>query len=682
MSGFTHTDQRYAICVGINQYAPTSGLGTLDYAEQDAQAIYDILKQHGFKQENGCLLLGEEATLEAINTALEDIIIDKAHENDLVVFYFAGHSIPLKVKQVKGQPQSEVFLASSDFDKSKILASLSFRTRHALGMERLRQRFFEGEGSKKRLFIFDSCYSGDFYGPKYRDNVNPVQGYIQHMLDSESTGRIALSSCLPIQKAAEDPALQHGRFTYYVLNALQGKAPEALLSDGSVTVNTLFEYVTRQLPPNQRPVLSGVQHDTFVLAYYPDLVKSTDISLPLQASTVTPIKNDEMRKKYLANMIKRYNSVTLPLGPTEGFSLHAIFQPLSLHNDPLMDDSREEEKRRRHPDGFEGDISDKARMRREKDVEKIIAVHGEDALVKSPQGRIIILGGPGTGKTTTLQYLIACRAKDAMSDPRAAIPIIIPLPRFAHSEKTFQQYLVNIVEDMGIERNYADLLWEAVEAKHAFVALDSLDEVEPRERPRMIELINRLASESGNIWLVGSRFTEYKGGQFKRGQFAEWELLPMNNTLRRDLAEKLFPELRRLLPHSLEHMHTPQEFVYLLENHPHAAAWGKNPLLFSLAAVIFVQTGELPYSRATLYRDVIDAVLSIREPDNMKRDHLFRPLTGLALWLHQTKGRTFTHEDLFVFLEDIQQRPWAEAEQIAKSIITSEIFRCCYPYNI
>ena len=386
-----------------------------------------------------------------------------------------------------------------------------------------------------------------------------------------------------------------------------------------------------------------------------------------------------MRTKYLEKLIKRYDSVTLPLGPTEGFSLHAIFQPLSLRNDPLLVDSREEKKRHAHPDELAEHTPDEARERKEKGEKKIIAAHAEDALSKSPQGRIIILGGPGTGKTTTLQYLIACRAKEAISDPKASLPIIIPLPAFARSGKTLQQYLVNVVEDMGIEGNYADQIWETIEAGHAFVALDSLDEVEPGERPRMIELINRLASEPSNIWLVGSRFTEYKGGQFKYGQFAEWELLPMDKTLRRDLGEKLFPELRRLLPHPLENAPTPQEFVDLLEKHPHAAAWGENPLLFSLAAVIFVQTGKLPSSRATLYRDVIDAVLSMRESSKMKRDHLLRPLTGLALWLHQTKGRTFTHEDLFAFLEDIQQRPYAEAENIAKSIITSGILDTVAP---
>src|SRR5262249_12328529 len=161
----------------------------------------------------------------------------KAGENDLVIFYFAGQCVPLTVKQVKRQPHSEIFLASSDFDEQKILVSRSFRTQHALGIERLRQTFLEGEGSTKRLFILDTCYSGDFYGPNMGDDVDPVQEYIQRMLTSKSIGRIALSSCLRIQKTAEGPMLPDGLFTHCVLEAFSGQAPEAVQRDGCLTVN-------------------------------------------------------------------------------------------------------------------------------------------------------------------------------------------------------------------------------------------------------------------------------------------------------------------------------------------------------------------------------------------------------------------------------------------------------------
>jgi tetratricopeptide (TPR) repeat protein len=282
MTRSTRTENRYAVCIGINKYQLSARLGTLSLAEGDAKAVHDLLGQSGFAPENLCLLLGEDATLDAINSALFTMILDRPGENDLVVFYFAGHSLPLTINErevLQGEePRSEVFLTSYDFDREKIKQFPSFRMQHALGMERLRTVFFEGKGSRKRLFIFDSCYSGDFYGHTYRDDqtTDPVQGYIRRLLDSKSTGRIALSSCLPIQKAAEDPRLGHGRFTNYLLEGLSGD-PEALRHDGCVTVGSLFEYIAKKLPPEQRPVLSGVQHDIFELVCYPDKAAPTHI---------------------------------------------------------------------------------------------------------------------------------------------------------------------------------------------------------------------------------------------------------------------------------------------------------------------------------------------------------------------------------------------------------------------
>ncbi len=285
----TLTEKRYAVCIGINEYQPSAGLSPLRYAEGDAQAMDSLLGQSGFEAENRCLLLGKAATLDAVNDALSTLILDKPGKNDLVVFYFAGHSLPLVINEREVQNGaeriSEVFLTTYDFDREKIKQFPSFRKRHALGMERLRKDFFEGEGSRKRLFIFDSCYSGDFYGPRYRDEADPVQGYIKYMLDSSSTGRVALSSCLPIQKAVEDPAIGHGRFTYYLLEALSGRDHEALRRDGCVTVSSLFEYIAKKLPREQRPVLSGVQQDIFELVCYSDKVerdlelKSEDLKL-------------------------------------------------------------------------------------------------------------------------------------------------------------------------------------------------------------------------------------------------------------------------------------------------------------------------------------------------------------------------------------------------------------------
>ncbi len=266
----TDTNKRYSVCIGINVYAPEAGLAPLNYAENDARSMDEMLGELGFASENRRLLLGNDATLTEVNSALREMILNRPQENDLVVFYFAGHSEPVTIEE-RPDRRSEVFLTTYDFDRQRIKDDFSFRTLDALSMGRLHQTFFEMGRSTKRFFLLDSCYSGAFYGSGSRGETDGVRGRIGAMLDSRSTGRVSLSSCLNYQKAVESSRYDHGLFTYYVLQALGGKASDALQRDGTLTVGDLFNYVSRQLPPEQRPVMGGVQQDTFVLIRYPEL---------------------------------------------------------------------------------------------------------------------------------------------------------------------------------------------------------------------------------------------------------------------------------------------------------------------------------------------------------------------------------------------------------------------------
>jgi HEAT repeat protein len=373
------------------------------------------------------------------------------------------------------------------------------------------------------------------------------------------------------------------------------------------------------------------------------------------------------RTKYLEGMIQRYSSVTLPIDPAQSLSLNAIFQPLALRHDPLAVELLKQQKRR----ALLGESMPNDNL---SPSQPAVAENGDDALQKTPVGRLVVLGGPGTGKTTFLKYLVGDRARKAITDSTSAIPIFLSLSDLARSGKPLLHYLVDLVVDMGIEDRYAHLLWQEIEVGNAFICMDGLDEVEPLRRPRIIALINDWGTRAGNTWVIGSRFTEYKGGQFTQARFAEWELMPLNHSLRLQLAQRLLPELQHLL--AVHHSTSPQTaetFIQTLEEHPQAAAWGENPLLISLAAVVFIQTGNLPSTRTTLYRYVIEAVIETREPNPFRRGLLLRTLTELALWLQQTRGRTFSDEDLLTFFVDVQHKPIEETADLVYRIVSSGV---------
>src|SRR5205814_2985408 len=97
-------------------------------------------------------------------------------------------------------------------------------------------------------------------------------------------------------------------------------------------------------------------------------------------------------------------------------------------------------------------------------------------------------------------------------------------------------------------------------------------------------------------------------------------------------------------------------FVRALEGHEPVSAWSENPLLLSLAVVVFMRTGTLPYSRIIFSQEIIDTVLAMREPDVVQRETLLRVLAHLALELYQMSLRTFSLDDLLNLLPRIREK--------------------------
>jgi hypothetical protein len=269
-SVIVETQKRYAVCIGINHYVDSQGMPALRYAEKDAQAVYELLLQRGFAPENCRLLLGSQATQQAIHNALKSVMLDNPRKEDLVLFYFAGHGVPISFEDdEEDDVLTDVFLTCFDFPLQEIRAIRGSWLDFPLRLERLRTQFFERTRSKKVLIILDSGHSGDFYGPKYRGGETVAHGHIDQAFGRMSAGRVVLSSCMPQQKAYEDEKRQHGRFTYYLLDALEGKQRNAVGRDGWMTVSSLFDYVAKTMHGEQCPVESGVKHGSFELLYYP-----------------------------------------------------------------------------------------------------------------------------------------------------------------------------------------------------------------------------------------------------------------------------------------------------------------------------------------------------------------------------------------------------------------------------
>src|SRR5579862_8116507 len=136
---------------------------------------------------------------------------------------------------------------------------------------------------------------------------------------------------------------------------------------------------------------------------------------------------------YLAALLARHETLTLPLASvsdvqatsaSQRIALAAVFQPLRLRRDPLTAEDLPPDERRPllgEEDGRTDALSPDARgapdaeAEEEQTPQREIVANSEEALANSPRRRLIILGGPGAGKTTALKALLCRAARDALA---------------------------------------------------------------------------------------------------------------------------------------------------------------------------------------------------------------------------------------------------------------------------
>lgn len=274
------------------------------------------------------------------------------------------------------------------------------------------------------------------------------------------------------------------------------------------------------------------------------------------------------------------------------------------------------------------------------------------------QRGIVILGDPGSGKTTHLKRLLLwCIRKghDTIGLPNDMIPVFLPLRELKKLDQGLDAFIQDQLQSPHLQttKGFGKRL---LERGNLLFLLDGLDEVSSlSDRERVANWITEaIRSHPTCRFVVTCRFAGYSKTVQLKEDFLEMHIRPLtqdqverfvNNwytivekALAKDpdQAEGIALEKTRNLIGRLKEPDFRARRVYELT---------RNPLLLTNICLVHRHRGALPHKRARLYEECIDVMLQHwREAKGLtigiSAQDGRRVLQPVALWMHGQEGRT------------------------------------------
>lgn len=231
----------FAVVVGISDYQDPA-IPDLKYADKDAEAFAQFLRSDAggkLDSDHLKLLLNSNASMAQLGNAL-DWLLEKATENDKVIFYFSGHG-DVEKKTIT-QPG---FLLCWDAPARVYIAG------GAMALPILQEVIstLSLQNKSKVLVILDACRSGKLAGY----TVNGSQATASN-LAKQFGNEIKIMSCQPNEYSIEGEQWGGGRgaFSFNLVNGLYGMADTN--KDLWVNVQEVSRYLEDHVSPEVAPI--------------------------------------------------------------------------------------------------------------------------------------------------------------------------------------------------------------------------------------------------------------------------------------------------------------------------------------------------------------------------------------------------------------------------------------------
>ncbi len=232
------TDEKpvlYLFTIGVNEYRNPKY--NLNFAVADATGFEEEVKKTSsglFDKVVVTSLRNNKVTKANVIASYKEIQM-KAKEQDMFIFYYAGHG----VMSESNKDQSQFFLVPHDI--TQLYGRDDLLSDKGISATELKE-LSKGINAQKQVFILDACQSSGAL-----ESV-AVRGAAEEKALAQlarSTGTFWITATGTQQFATEFAELGHGVFTYSLMEGLSGKADNG---DKRITIKELSAYIENRVP--------------------------------------------------------------------------------------------------------------------------------------------------------------------------------------------------------------------------------------------------------------------------------------------------------------------------------------------------------------------------------------------------------------------------------------------------
>jgi uncharacterized caspase-like protein/Flp pilus assembly protein TadD len=249
---------RWAVIIGVSSYQHLPPAAQLHFAHRDAEQFSTFLRSTAggaIPSDHIQILSEEQATLAQVRAALHTWLVASAGPEDVVYFFFAGHSVL--------DDHDDGYFVTHDADPQNLHATaLSYREVDETLSTRVRAALV--------VMVADACHAGRLGWSTYSASAPNRAAEPLARIGQGDRSFLKLLASRPTERSYEDEKWNggHGVFTHVLLEGLSGLADTD--GDRVIRASEAIDYVSRRVPEltdaQQHPRVAGTFDARLVLA--------------------------------------------------------------------------------------------------------------------------------------------------------------------------------------------------------------------------------------------------------------------------------------------------------------------------------------------------------------------------------------------------------------------------------